>query len=86
MLVHCQAGVSRSATIAIAYVMARQSMGMLEAFRFVKARRAIVAPNFNFMGQLLEFEALLAGGGSSELGKLQNGNKMKTSSVNCAKV
>ena len=32
---------------------------MLEAFRFVKSRRPIVAPNFNFMGQLLEFETVL---------------------------
>jgi len=60
VLVHCQAGVSRSSTIAIAYVMTRLSMRMFDAFRFVKAQRAVVAPNFNFLGQLLELETTLA--------------------------
>jgi len=59
VLIHCQAGVSRSSTLAIAYIMARSNLAMLDAFRFVKSRRPIVAPNFNFMGQLLEFEAAL---------------------------
>ena len=39
--------------------MARSHLAMLDAFRFVKSRRTIVAPNFNFMGQLLEFETAL---------------------------
>ena len=59
VLIHCQAGVSRSSTLAIAYVMARSHLAMLDAFRYVKSRRSIVAPNFNFMGQLLEFETAL---------------------------
>jgi predicted protein tyrosine phosphatase len=57
VLVHCQAGVSRSPTIVIAYLLARsQYKSLTDAFSFVKDRRAIVAPNINFMGQLLEFE------------------------------
>jgi len=62
VLIHCQAGVSRSSTVAIAYVMARSDLTMMDAFRFVKSRRQIVAPNFNFMGQLLEFETALKHG------------------------
>jgi len=67
VLIHCQAGVSRSSTLAIAYVMARSNLAMLDVFRFVKSRRPIVAPNFNFMGQLLEFETTLKHGRSGVL-------------------
>jgi dual specificity MAP kinase phosphatase len=56
VLVHCQAGVSRSPTIVLAYLIARSQLSLSDAFTLVKDRRSIVAPNINFMGQLLEFE------------------------------
>jgi dual specificity phosphatase 10 len=56
VLVHCQAGVSRSPTIVAAYLMARSRKSLQEAFSFMREKRPIVAPNINFMGQLLEFE------------------------------
>ena len=62
VMIHCQAGVSRSSTIVIAYLMKYSGLTMTAAFRYVKSKRAIIAPNFNFMGQLMEFEQQLEQG------------------------
>ncbi|KAM6985538.1 dual specificity protein phosphatase 4 [Aplochiton taeniatus] len=59
VLVHCQAGISRSATICLAYLMKRKRVRLDEAFEFVRRRRSIISPNFSFMGQLLQFETQL---------------------------
>lgn len=56
VLVHCEAGISRSPTICMAYLMKTQRLRLEEAFDAVRQRRAVVSPNFSFMGQLLQFE------------------------------
>ena len=60
VLVHCRAGVSRSATVCMAYIMKTLDYDLKSAYDFVKSRRPCVSPNSHFMNQLLEFEKRLA--------------------------
>ncbi|ROT62398.1 Dual specificity protein phosphatase 8, partial [Penaeus vannamei] len=59
VLVHCLAGISRSATVAIAYVMKHLRLPFDEAYMYVKTRRPTISPNINFVGQLAELDRQL---------------------------
>ncbi|XP_074868012.1 dual specificity protein phosphatase 15 [Carettochelys insculpta] len=54
-LVHCLAGISRSTTIVIAYVMAVTELSWQEVLQAVRAVRPIANPNPGFKQQLEEF-------------------------------
>lgn len=60
-LVHCVAGVSRSATLCMAYLMKYQSMTLDQAYSHCKKRRPVVHPNVGFWKQLIEYERRLFG-------------------------
>ena len=64
-LVHCRAGISRSSTLIMAYLMEKNSWSLNEAFTFTKSKRSCVAPNFGFLGQLQKFEDEITKGNSS---------------------
>ena len=59
MLVHCGAGVSRSAALVIAYLMRRFTWPAERAREHARARRSLVNPNQGFWRQLCAFEAEL---------------------------
>ena len=59
VLVHCAAGISRSATIVIAYIMWKQKKTYVEARKFVASKRKVIAPNIGFVEQLRLFDDLL---------------------------
>lgn len=56
VLVHCQRGVSRSASFVIAYLIMKKNMTYVDAFLLTKNKRYIINPNSNFKGQLKELE------------------------------
>ncbi|KAG6333610.1 hypothetical protein ID866_5481 [Astraeus odoratus] len=78
VLIHCQCGVSRSATLAIALVMRAAATrsplvppevwelrGMQAAYSFVKDKSRHVGPNMSLIYQLLDYEKALQSGNTS---------------------
>jgi protein-tyrosine phosphatase len=59
VLVNCFAGISRSSTIVIAYMMKYYNMTFDEAFNYVQSKRWIVNPNPNFRIILKNYERYL---------------------------
>jgi len=59
ILISCQQGVSRSATLVIAYVMKTKQWGLMKSYNFVKEKCPWIAPNITLMNELAEFEQRL---------------------------
>lgn len=59
VLVHGISGISRSATLVIAYVMTQKMCTYIEAYKYVQLRRFCIHPNESFRKQLLEFEPII---------------------------
>ena len=60
VLCHCWRGVSRSAAICIAYIMAKDNISYEKALATVKSKRKCVRCNSAFVKQLKEYELILA--------------------------
>jgi len=56
VLVHCEAGRSRSATIVLQYMVTEYNMTLKAAYKRVKRARPIIMPNITFFSQLRKFE------------------------------
>lgn len=61
IFVHCEVGVSRSASLVIAQVMRSRTMRFYEAYGAVRERRPQVRPNLGFATALQRFEHTLVG-------------------------
>ena len=64
VLIHCQCGVSRSASLVVAYGMYKNpTLSVQQAYDAVKKRSKWIGPNMNLIMQLQEFRSSLMNGG-----------------------
>ncbi|XP_049299931.1 uncharacterized protein LOC125772355 isoform X1 [Anopheles funestus] len=59
VLVHCKMGISRSASVVIAYAMKANGWNFDHALRHVKEKRSCIKPNKNFLMQLETYQGML---------------------------
>lgn len=62
VLIHCVAGISRSTSVTIAYLMTRRSHSLRAAALLVKRARKVAYPNIGFLTALREIERDVHGG------------------------
>ncbi|KAJ4922259.1 hypothetical protein JOQ06_019513 [Pogonophryne albipinna] len=60
VLVHCHVGVSRSATLVLAYLMLKHNLSPVEAICAVRQNRGVI-PNRGFLRQLIRLDGQLFG-------------------------
>ncbi|KAL4454260.1 hypothetical protein ABPG74_012217 [Tetrahymena malaccensis] len=59
ILIHCRRGISRSATILIAFLMKFQNKSYEDCYNFLKQKRPVINPNSGFVKQLKSYEKVL---------------------------
>lgn len=69
---HCFAGVSRSSTIVISYLMKKLNWSFKQALDHVRKQRWVVNPNPGFVRQLRRYETRLKQSLNPETEKLEN--------------
>ncbi|XP_003418061.1 dual specificity protein phosphatase 21 [Loxodonta africana] len=66
-LLHCVAGVSRSAALCLAYLMKYHGMSLQDAHAWTKSCRPIIRPNNGFWEQLIQYEFKLFSNNSVQM-------------------
>ena len=59
--VNCVAGISRSASVCLAYKICHEDLSLRQAFEEVYKARPVISPNFGFMQALLQWEMAIRG-------------------------
>lgn len=65
VLVHCVAGVSRSASICLAYLTKYYCRSLRDAYHLMCSKRPMVRPNLGFWRQMINYEQLVKGNAGS---------------------
>ena len=83
VLVHCAAGISRSTSCMMAYLMKHRGMKLLDAYKLCKSGRAIVNPNEGFKRQLEGYEKSLISARKEKLDRDKREAKKKEEMLFC---
>jgi len=75
VLVHCLAGVSRSPSLIMAYLIRYQGLNLRDAYDYVAERRRIIDPNEGFVRQLLKYEKICNENRKTSFAKALSGDK-----------
>ncbi|WAR09257.1 DUS14-like protein [Mya arenaria] len=67
ILVHCVAGVSRSASVCMAYLVKYKNKTLFSAYQHIFNQRPCICPNLGFWQQLAEYELQLSGSCTIEM-------------------
>lgn len=80
-VVHCMAGVSRSTTLVLAYLLKYTSLSLHQAFMHCKAIRPCIRPNMGFFQQLIQYECTLNGQASTRMVQVQDSATARKATV-----
>jgi predicted protein tyrosine phosphatase len=61
ILIHCQAGISRSTTSLSSWLMKKKTMSFEDCLALIRQKRSFVSPNFGFEKQLRAYEFVVLG-------------------------
>lgn len=84
VLVHCYAGISRSVTVCLAYIMYSTHSTLEEAFDLLLKQNGAIAPNFHFMESLTCWERRLFDGAESTSSSSVPSAASSTASSTCS--